>query len=134
MRGIRFVAQSARFAGNVRVGLVTRDGECDRLPRLVGRARTLELLWTGDFVDAGEVLRLGIFSPVHPDDELLSAVCACAGRRADLPPVTIQLFKWAVRQKKRSHLRSALDLVSSPQAVVRSARDVREAYAAFGRG
>src|SRR6201992_20283 len=52
MCDMRVCSRSARFSeGYMRVGLVTGDGGCWFLPRLVGSARALELLWTGDFVD-----------------------------------------------------------------------------------
>jgi enoyl-CoA hydratase/carnithine racemase len=132
MCDIRFAARSARFSeGYVRVGLVPGDGGCYYLPRLVGTAKALELLWTGDFVDAEEALRLGLVSQVHPDEELLSATYAFARRLAEGPPVAIRLIKRAVHQSARTDLRTALDLISSHQAVVQSTHDSKEAYAAF---
>ncbi|WP_432194232.1 enoyl-CoA hydratase/isomerase family protein [Streptomyces sp. bgisy027] len=132
MCDIRFAARSARFSeGYVRVGLVPGDGGCYYLPRLVGTAKALELLWTGDFVDAEEALRIGIVSHVHADADLLSEVYAFARRLAAGPPVAIRLIKRAVRQGQGSDLRSALDLISSHQAIVQSTRDSREAYTAF---
>ncbi|KKD06664.1 enoyl-CoA hydratase/isomerase family protein [Streptomyces sp. WM6386] len=132
MCDIRFAARSARFSeGYVRVGLVPGDGGCYYLPRLVGAAKALELLWTGDFVDAEEALRVGLVTHVHPDAELLREVYAFARRLADGPPVAIRLIKRALRQGQTSDLRSALDLISSHQAVVQSTRDSQEAYTAF---
>lgn len=132
MCDIRFAARSARFSeGYVRVGLVPGDGGCYYLPRLVGTAKALELLWTGDFVDAEQALELGLVSHVHPDEELLPATYAFARRLADGPPVAIRLIKRAVHQSARTDLRTALDLISSHQAVVQSTRDSQEAYAAF---
>ncbi|NUP30717.1 MAG: enoyl-CoA hydratase [Streptomycetaceae bacterium] len=132
MADIRIAAASARFSeGYVRVGLVPGDGGCWYLPRIVGSATALRLLWTGDFVGADEALALGLVSAVHPDGELEGAVGAFAARLAAQPPIAVQLIKRAVREGERHDLRTALDLISSHQAVVTSTRDSQEAMAAF---
>jgi len=132
MCDIRLAARSARFSeGYVRVGLVPGDGGCWFLPRLVGTARALELLMTGDFVDAEEAERIGIVSHVHDDDRLRDEAVALARRLADGPPIAIQMIKRAVYQSLGCDLRTALDLISSHMAVVQSTRDSAEAFAAF---
>ena len=71
MCDIRVAAESARFStGYVRVGLVPGDGDTYFLPRLVGAAKALELLWTADFIEAPEAHRLGIVQRVVPDAQL----------------------------------------------------------------
>lgn len=132
MADIRIAARSARFSeGYIRVGLVPGDGGCWYLPRIVGSATALRLLWTGDFVDADEALALGLVTAVHEDTDFVAAVNAFAARLAAQPPVAVQLIKRAVREGERHDLRTALDLISSHQAVVTSTRDSREALAAF---
>jgi enoyl-CoA hydratase/carnithine racemase len=132
MCDMRFAADTARFCeGYIRVGLVPGDGGCYYLPRIVGTATALRLLWTGDFVDAQEALSIGLVTAVHPAAELLAAVQEFAGRLAAQPPVAVQLIKRAVREGERHDLRTALDLISSHMAVVTSTRDSREAMAAF---
>src|SRR5256886_9204991 len=70
---LRIAAESARFStGYVRVGLVPGDGDTYFLPRLVGAAKALELLWTADFIEAPEAHRLrggqrGVPRP-HPQE------------------------------------------------------------------
>ncbi|MGP3737525.1 enoyl-CoA hydratase/isomerase family protein (plasmid) [Streptomyces sp. GDS52] len=132
MCDIRFAGRSARFSeGYVKVGLVPGDGGCHYLPRIVGTARALELLWTGDFVDAEEALRLGIVTRVHEDGELLDETLAFARRLAAGPPVALAAIKRAVHQGLRANdLRTSLDLIASHFAVVQSTRDSAEALAA----
>jgi enoyl-CoA hydratase/carnithine racemase len=68
---IRLASDRAGFSeAYVRVGLVPGDGGAYLLPRIVGQARALELLWTGRFVDAHEALDLGIVLSVHPPEQL----------------------------------------------------------------
>jgi len=132
MCDIRLAARSARFSeGYVRVGLVPGDGGCYFLPRLVGVAKALELLWTGDFVDSAEALRLGIVSHVYEDESFAEQALAFARRLAAGPPVNIRMIKRATYQSSRTDLRTALDLISSHMAVVRSTHDSREAMRAF---
>ncbi|MDT7682848.1 MAG: hypothetical protein QOG57_3158 [Pseudonocardiales bacterium] len=130
MCDMRIMARSARLSeGYVRVGL--GDGGCYYLPRLVGTAKALELLLTGDFIDAEEAGRLGIANHVVDDADLAGAVDTLARKIADGPPVAIRTIKRAVYQSARSDLRTALDLISSHMAVVTSTEDSAEALAAF---
>jgi enoyl-CoA hydratase/carnithine racemase len=132
MCDIRLLASSARLSeGYVKVGLVPGDGGCYFLPRLVGMAKALELLWTGDFVTAEDALALGIASYVYPDEDFHASWRAFAARLAASPPLNVRLIKRAAYQSARADLRTALDLISSHMAVVRSTRDSVEAMAAF---
>jgi enoyl-CoA hydratase/carnithine racemase len=132
MCDIRLAARSARFSeGYVRVGLVPGDGGCFFLPRLVGSARAMELLLTGDFVDASEAERIGIVNHVYDDDRLMEETMALARRLAAGPPVAIAMIKRALYQSANCDLRTALDLISSHMAVVQSTSDSQEAYRAF---
>jgi len=132
MCDMRVAAEDARFStGYVRVGLVPGDGDTYFLPRLVGTAKALELLWTADFVEAPEALRLGIVNRVVPPGELRDATYAFARQVADGPQVPIRMIKRLVYQSTRLDLRTHLDLVSSHMAVVRRTADHAEGVAAF---
>jgi enoyl-CoA hydratase/carnithine racemase len=132
MCDIRLAARSARFSeGYIRVGLVPGDGGCYFLPRLVGTARAMELLLTGDFIDAIEAERIGIVNHTYDDDRLREESLAFARRLADGPPVATAMIKRAVYQSASCDLRTALDLISSHMAVVQSTHDSREAFEAF---
>jgi enoyl-CoA hydratase/carnithine racemase len=132
MCDVRIAAESARFStGYVRVGLVPGDGDTYFLPRLVGSAKALELLWTADFIEAAEALRLGIVNRVVPDAQLKEATYAFAKQIADGPQVPIRMIKRLVYQSLRLDLRTHLDLVSSHMAVVRRTEDHAEGVAAF---
>jgi len=132
MCDIRLAASSARFSeGYVRVGLVPGDGGCYFLPRLVGPARAMELLMTGDFIDAAQAERIGIVNHVYDDECLIEETTALAQRLAAGPPVAIAMIKRAVQQSANCDLRTALDLISSHMAVVQSTSDSQEAYRAF---
>jgi enoyl-CoA hydratase/carnithine racemase len=132
MCDVRIAAESARFStGYVRVGLVPGDGDTYFLPRLVGSAKALELLWTADFIEAADAWRLGIVNRVVPDAQLKEATYAFAKQIADGPQVPIRMIKRLVYQSLRLDLRTHLDLVSSHMAVVRRTEDHAEGVAAF---
>src|SRR3989449_5685568 len=111
--------------------LVPGDGDTYFLPRLVGPAKALELLWTADFIEAPEALRLGIVQRVVPDAELRDATYAFARQIADGPQVPIRMIKRLVYQSMKLDLRTHLDLVSSHMAIVRQTADHKEGVAAF---
>ncbi len=132
MCDVRIAAESARFStGYVRVGLVPGDGDTYFLPRLVGAAKALELLWTADFIEAPEAHRLGIVQRVVPDAQLSDATYAFARQIADGPQVPIRMIKRLVYQSLKLDLRTHLDLVSSHMSIVRQTADHAEGVAAF---
>lgn len=132
MCDLRIASDAARFStGYVKVGLVPGDGDTYFLPRLIGTARALELLWTADFVEAGEAERLGIVNRVVPAARLREETYALARRLVAGPQVAIRMIKRLVYQSQRLDLRTHLDLVSSHMAVVRETADHREGVRAF---
>ncbi len=132
MCDMRFMARSATLSeGYVRVGAVPGDGACYYLPRLVGRAKALELLMTGDFIDAKESLRIGLVNRVYDDGDLMEQTRAFAERLAGQSPIALRTIKRAVDQCLRSDLRTSLDLISSHMGVVLTTDDSIEALSAF---
>lgn len=132
MCDLRIATRSARMSeGYVRVGLVPGDGGAWYLPRLVGQSKALELLLTGDFVDADEAHRIGMINKVVDDTDFDEAVERWARKIADQPPVTSRFIKRLVAQSENLDLRTALDLVSSHFAVIASTEDAAEALSAF---
>ncbi len=132
MADIRIASEQARFAMSyVKVGLVPGDGGCYYLPRIVGLAKALELIWTGDFIDAEEALRIGYVSKVVPVDELLPAARELAERIAKGPAVAIQLAKRLVYRGLNSDVYEALEAANHAMAMVQSTEDAREGPRAF---
>jgi enoyl-CoA hydratase/carnithine racemase len=132
MCDLRIAARSARFAESyVNVGLVPGDGGCYYLPRIVGMGKALELLLTGDFVDAGEAERIGLVNRVVDDAALVEETYALAAKLAAKSPIALRMIKRTTYLSARTDLRTALDLVSSHFGVVAVTEDAREALAAF---
>lgn len=132
MCDMRFAAHSARLSeGYIRVGLVPGDGGAYYLPRLVGSAKALELLLTGDFIGAEEAERIGMVNRVYEDERLMEGTRTFAEKLAAGPPLTTRMIKRAVYQSARSDLRTSLDLISSHMGIVQSTEDSQEALRAF---
>lgn len=132
MCDIRMAARSATFCeGYIKIGLVPGDGGAYFLPRLVGTARALELLWTGQTISADDALAMGIVNHVYPDDELFTRALEFADRIARRSPIAVSMIKRAVYQSQRVDLRTSLDLISSHMGIVQSTFDQQEAMRAF---
>ena len=94
MADIRIASESARFTMSyVHVGIVPGDGGCYYLPRIIGVARALDLIWTGRTMDAQEALRIGYVSQVVPADQLMDTVMTYAKKLAKGPQVAMELAK-----------------------------------------
>jgi enoyl-CoA hydratase/carnithine racemase len=80
----------------VTLGIIPGFGGTQRLPRLIGRTRALEQIFTGDHISAEEAYRIGLVNRVVPQAELMSEAEALARTIAKKGPVAIALAKRAV--------------------------------------
>ncbi|KGK85502.1 enoyl-CoA hydratase [Desulfosporosinus sp. HMP52] len=128
MCDIRVAAEDAQLSsGYVKAGIVPGDGGAFFLPRLVGVAKALEILWTGDNISAYEAKEIGMVNKVVPANELEQATLELAEKIAGSPPVCVQMIKRAVYSAQRTNdLRTALDLISSQMAIVSEMSDHKE--------
>jgi 2-(1,2-epoxy-1,2-dihydrophenyl)acetyl-CoA isomerase len=90
-------------------GIVPMDGGCWYLPRLVGKAKAMELLLTGDRVYADEALRLGIVNKVVPNEQLREATLELANKIANGPWNAVQMARMIVNSAEHDTLRESLD-------------------------
>ncbi len=135
MADLRIASESAKFAMSyVKVGLVPGDGGCYFLPRIVGVAKALELIWTGEFVDAQEALRIGYVTKVVPAGELMPATMEFAQRLAQGPAVAMQLAKRLVYRGLNADWQEAFEMAGSAMAITQSTEDAREGPRAFVEG
>jgi len=93
-----------------RLGLVPDWGGSFFLPRLVGTARALELVWSARMVPAAEALALGLFDQVVAHADLPAATRALAVQWAAQPPAAVRRAKEAVYRSEASSLAAMLDL------------------------
>ena len=114
-----------------RIGMHPDWGGTYFLPRLVGPAKALELMFSAEMVPADEAARLGIFGRVVPHERLADETRALATQVAAQPPIALALIKQAVYQSGDSSLREALDTELDHQLRCFQSADVREGLSAF---
>ncbi len=129
---IRIASEKAKF-GEVfaKIGLFPGTGGTYFLPRLVGIAKALELIWTGDVIDAYEAERLGLVSQVVADDQLMTETLAFAERLSQGPPLAISLAKTAVYKGLDLDIHSALEYAATAESITLTSDDHREGVTAF---
>ena len=132
MCDIRIAADTARFGMTyVRMGLIPGDGGCYYLPRIVGVARALDLIWSGRLFDAEEALRIGYVNEVVPADELMGHTREYALKLAKGPAVAIQLAKRLVYRSLDAGVDRALEMAQGAMAIAQNTEDAREGPRAF---
>jgi enoyl-CoA hydratase len=94
---IILASENARFGQpEVNLGIIPGFGGTQRLPRLVGRTKALELVFTGEHITADAALRLGLVNHVVPQAELMPRAVALANTIAEKAPLAIAIAKRAV--------------------------------------
>jgi enoyl-CoA hydratase/carnithine racemase len=108
---VRFASDRATFTtAFVRRGLIAEWGMSWTLPRLVGSANALDVLWSGRVFDAAEALRMGLVNRVLPHDELVPFVRSWAEElAANCSPASIAVIKRQLYASLTSELGPALD-------------------------
>lgn len=129
---LRFATASATFATPfLRVGLQPDFGGAYFLPRALGTARALELLWTGDSFGAADAERMGLVNRVFPDEGFAAAVDSLVRRIARNPAGALALSKLTVYHGAEQTLRELLDVEALAQAILSKSGDAAEGVAAF---
>jgi enoyl-CoA hydratase len=96
---IRLASQNARFGQpETKLGLIPGFGGTQRLPRLVGKGRALEILLTGEMISADEAFRIGLVNQVVPPDQLLLQAEALAGKIIANGPIATRYCLEAVHR------------------------------------
>jgi enoyl-CoA hydratase/3-hydroxyacyl-CoA dehydrogenase len=125
----RIAARSASFGQpEINLGIIPGFGGTQRLPRLVGEAKALELNLTGDPVASEEAYELGLANAVVPDHELLDTALAWARKLAAQPPLAIEQIK---RVSAAGDLESGLEHEKQGFAAALGSEDAREGISAF---
>jgi enoyl-CoA hydratase/carnithine racemase len=94
---IRIGTEGAHFGfPRIRDGLIPCAGGTQRLPRLVGRGKALEMLLTGDSLDASEALRIGLMNRIVPSDQLAEQATRMGKEMAEKSPLSVAYVKEAL--------------------------------------
>lgn len=129
----RVAVPSAKFGlPEVKLGILPGLGGTQRLPRIVGLGPALDLLLSGDRIDAAEAFRIGLVSRMSASgDSLIDEAQALAERIAARPTAASAYVKEAARDGFEMDLRAGLKLEKDLFVLLMSTEDRREAAAAF---
>ena len=129
---LRFASSNARFGQpEIKLGIIPGWGGTQRLPRLIGRTAAMELLLTGDPIDAERALALGLVNAVVAPGELQDKVFELADRVASQAPLAVAAIKRAVHAGIDVHILDALDAERVEFTRVFDTQDAREGVTAF---
>jgi enoyl-CoA hydratase len=129
---LRIAADTARLGQpEINLGLIPGYGGTQRLARLVGSGRALELLLTGEPIPASEALRIGLVNRVVPAADLMREARTLAAALASKAPVAARYILDAVHRGLQMPLRDAETLEAALFGLVASTEDMREGTSAF---
>jgi len=129
---IRICSENAKFSQpEINLGLIPGGGGTQRLTRLIGEGRSMEIMLTGDMIDAQTAYNFGLVNHVYPAAELELKTMELANRIAEKAPIALQLAKEAVKFSSRSNLDEGLRREVDLFALCFSTEDKQEGVSAF---
>ena len=129
---IRIAADNAKFGQpEVNLGIIPGYGGTQRLARLVGRGKAMEMILTGDQIDAQEALRIGLVNRVVPLRELKASAEALARTILSKGQVAVRLSLKAVNMSHETTLTEGQTLEASLFGVCCGSEDFKEGTKAF---
>ena len=129
---IRIAAETARFGQpEIKLGLIPGYAGTQRLPRLVGKGRALQLLLSGEAIDAQEACRIGLVNRVVPGAALLAEAKALAATFAAAAPIAVRYLLDAVHHGLETTVADGSTLEAALFGLVASTDDMREGTRAF---
>ena len=129
---IRIASETASFGQpEINLGIIPGGGGTQRLARLVGEGKAMEMILTGEIISAQEAFRLGLANQVVPADQLETKTMEVANRIAEKSPIALRLAKEAVRLASRSNLDEGLRREVDLFALCFSSADKDEGVSAF---
>lgn len=129
---VRIAAENAKFSqAFIRIGLVPDFGGTFFLPRLVGAAKAMELMMTGELIDTEKAQQLGIINLVVKGSELEETAGFFAKQAADLPTLAIGRLKKLLDSSFTSSLSEQLELEAQMQMESSATEDFREGVRSF---
>ena len=129
---LRIAADSAKLGQpEINLGIIPGGGGTQRLPRVVGTGQAMRLVLSGEIIDAGEALRIGLVDVVHPAAELREKTMELARKMAEKSPVALRMAKSAVRAAGEMPLSAGLAYETELFVTCFASDDKTEGVAAF---
>ena len=129
---LRIASDKARLGQpEINLGIIPGGGGTQRLTRLVGEGKAMEMILTGDMIDAATAHAIGLVNMVVPHAELEAKTMALAARIAEKSPIALRLAKEAVKLASRSNLDEGLRREVDLFALCFASEDKEEGVRAF---
>jgi enoyl-CoA hydratase len=129
---LRIASETASFGQpEINLGIIPGGGGTQRLTRLIGEGKAMELILTGDIIDARTAFALGLVNMVVPAADLESKTMELANRISEKSPIALRMAKEAVRIASRSNLDEGLRREVDLFALCFSSEDKDEGVKAF---
>jgi enoyl-CoA hydratase/carnithine racemase len=129
---LRFCSPNAEFAlQDAKWGFHACDGGLIRLPQIVGMGHAMEIILSGERVDAEHAYRIGLVNRIYPQAELLSKTLDYAQMLASRAPLSHRFAKEVVRRSVGMHMNEALQWESRSFRDVAFTDDLKEGLASF---
>jgi enoyl-CoA hydratase/carnithine racemase len=129
---IRVAAEDAKFGlPEVTLGIIPGGGGTQRLPRLVGKGRALQLILSGGMINAQEAYRIGLVNEVVPTADLISRAEAILNQIFKNAPIAVKYLLEAVNKGLETSLNEGLSLEASFFGICASTEDRKEGTLAF---
>lgn len=129
---LRIAADTARFGQpEINLGLIPGFGGTQRLARLVGKAKAMELILTGNPLSASDALAIGLINRVVPAADLMSHARTLAAELATKPPIALRYAMEAINKGLEMPFGEACDLEAALFGMVTTTDDMREGTKAF---
>jgi enoyl-CoA hydratase len=129
---LRIASETAKFSQpEINLGIMCGGGGSQRLARLIGEGRAMEMCLSGDMIDAPTAHRFGLVNHVFPAAELEAETMKVAAKIAEKAPIALQLTKEAVKFASRSNLDEGLRRELDLFAICFSTEDKQEGVSAF---
>jgi enoyl-CoA hydratase len=129
---LRIASDKASFGQpEINLGIIPGGGGTQRLTHLVGEGKAMELILTGDIIDAQTAYSIGLVNAVVPADQLEAKTMEVAGRIGEKSPIALRMAKEAVKTASRSTLDEGLRREIDLFALCFSSADKDEGVRAF---
>lgn len=129
---IRIASEISCFGlPHIKNGLIPWDGGTQRLSRLIGKGKALEMILTGELIDAKEANRIGLVNKVVPLDQVMAVTMNMGQEMASKGPIALRYVKEAIHKGMDLTLEQGLHLEADLYLLIHTTKDREEGIQAF---